>query len=167
MGWPCESHVEGGDDSDEEARKRADKPKHRRKEDVHILPHKPTFGSMSTLRFQLNVLRYVLDFQSLQEEAIQEEELRQEERQREITEDGENCTELLTSGEVVTFDPYYYDSNLDDLDVFLGSLQDTSSTSPMIWVHLSSSLEILALQPNFVLSVGPHPGGTTGAHKGH
>lgn len=50
---------------------------------------------------------------------------------------------------------------------FLGSLQDTSSTSPMIWVHLSSSLEILALQPNFVLSVGPHPGGTTGAHKGH
>ena len=94
---------------------------------------------MSTLRFQLNVLRYVLDFQSLQEETIQEEELRQEERQREITEDGENCTELLTSGEVVTFDPYYYDSNLDDLDVFLGSLQDTSSTSPMIWVHLSSS----------------------------
>ena len=37
----------------------------------------------------------------------------------------------------------------------------------VISVHLSSSLEILALQPNFVLSVDPHPGGTTGAHKGH
>lgn len=76
---------------------------------------------MSTLRFQLNVLRYVLDFQSLQEEAIQEEESRQEERQREITEDGENCTELLTSGEVVTFDPDYYDGNL-DVSKLLGSL---------------------------------------------
>ena len=26
------------------------------KEDVHILPHKPVFGSMGPLRFQLNIL---------------------------------------------------------------------------------------------------------------
>ena len=26
-------------------------------EDVHILPHKPCFGSMGPLRFQLNILQ--------------------------------------------------------------------------------------------------------------
>eukprot|EP00439_Symbiodinium_sp_Y106_P017914 s6001_g2.t1 len=45
-------------------------------EDVHILPHKPVFGSMGPLRFQLNILQYILDFSSLQQDAINEAEER-------------------------------------------------------------------------------------------
>ncbi|CAE7436606.1 unnamed protein product, partial [Symbiodinium sp. CCMP2456] len=94
---------------------------HRRREDVHILPHKPVFGSMGPLRFQLNILQYILDFSSLQQDAINEAEERaqieEDEKKkvktlqgREPRDDGPIETVVMSDGQTITLDRKYMKS---------------------------------------------------------
>ncbi|CAE7736847.1 GORK [Symbiodinium microadriaticum] len=100
------------DDSDDEGRRRADK-KTRRKDDVYIQTHQSCFGVMSSERFQDNLLRYLLDFPSLQVDSIDEDERKRAVRKvpmgmesPETEEEDDNFyqQETLSSGEVIWID---------------------------------------------------------------
>ncbi|CAE7573135.1 SKOR, partial [Symbiodinium sp. CCMP2456] len=101
------------DDSDDEGRRRADKKITRRKDDVHILTHESCFGVMSSERFQDNLLRYLLDFPSLQVDSIDEDERKRavrkvpmgmESPETEEEDDNFYAQETLSSGEVIWLD---------------------------------------------------------------
>ncbi|CAE7262902.1 Cebpz [Symbiodinium natans] len=139
------------DDSDDEGRRRADKKITRRKDDVHILSHESSFGVMSSERFQYNLLRYLLDFTSLQVDAIEEDERRRAARkvpmgmeQPETEEEVEDVyhRETLSSGEVIWLDEEILLDFEEMGSQAVGSEASTESLSSYERAQLASPAEV-------------------------